>query len=381
MTCDGCGKTRDTGKRLPRNWKRHGTKIYCDACVKERFCLRAISFPVASVDDWTVFQAALKAGWSDVTACSNWISTELYARDVRREANGPAKMPAMKVLSLYSEIRKKFPGLASNTVVSLERAMQAKYRAKRYEVIWTGAASLPNHRYPTPLPIKGSTWRGYFGSDERPYVAFRLGDKRWEIRLRGGPRFRRQLAAFRQIVAEEAIQGEMALYRIRDHAKGGYQIMVKMVARFPRRAIHERSGQITVVTSKESLMVAVNEKEEKVWVYHGDHLRRWAAEHRKQLNRWGDDQKYEERPRAPFQARREAAAAKHRKRMDSATHQISAALVNYADRRRIARIVYDDQEIDFCSEFPWFELKRKIEYKLDAVGVEFITSAEKSHAA
>ena len=53
---------------------------------------------------------------------------------------------------------------------------------------------------------------------------------------------------------------------------------------------------LRVHTSADSLLVAVNARDEQLWTYHADHLRRWSAEHRAQLQRWADDSKYEQRP-------------------------------------------------------------------------------------
>ena len=36
--------------------------------------------------------------------------------------------------------------------------------------------------------------------------------------------------------------------------------------------------------------IELNEKDKKLWVYNGDQLPRWAAEHRDQLQRWSEDQ-------------------------------------------------------------------------------------------
>ena len=53
-----------------------------------------------------------------MTAAANWMMTELYAHDVRR--HDEAKMPRMgRQGDLYPEARRRFPGLAPQTVASL----------------------------------------------------------------------------------------------------------------------------------------------------------------------------------------------------------------------------------------------------------------------
>jgi hypothetical protein len=295
--------------------------------------------------------------------------TECYARDVRRKPD-EQKMPPMPRVYLYPELRTEFPGLSSNAVASLEQACQRKYRAMRYQIVWTASAALPTYRYPTPYPIPAQAWTIAI-EQERPIVSLALphGDeKRMRVRLKGGPQFRRQTGQIKSIVAGEAVRGEAAVYQ------AGDALMVKLVAWLPRdMQAKERAGQLTVRTAKNCLLVAVNAKDEALWRYNGDHLRRWIAEHRKQLQRWSEDAKYENRPVPTFAERRAAAARKFRHRMNSATHEIAAQLAGYAARRRFAAVAYDDTERSYV-DLQWFRLRAMIEEKLNERGIEFIAS-------
>jgi hypothetical protein len=228
---------------------------------------------------------------------------------VRR--NGEEKMPPMARAYHYPQARTRFPDLPSQSVASLdEQAVQNKYRALRQAVVWTASASLPTHRYPTPFPVPWQGWSATIEADQT-IVSVRIGHARWRLRLKRGPQFRRQMAAFRQIASGEAIAGELAIYE-RDG------IVVKMAAWLPREEHKEaRADVLAVKTGKDCLLLAVNAEDKTLWRYNGDHLQRWAAEHRKQLQRWSDDQKYEQRPVPAFTDRREAAARKCRRRMDS----------------------------------------------------------------
>jgi hypothetical protein len=287
--------------------------------------------------------------------------TELYARDVRRGAE--EKMPPMARVYLYPEARGRFPALPSQTVASLEQSVQRKYRAARYAVVWTAAASLPTHRYPTPFPVPSQAWHATIEADQA-IVSVRIGDARWRLRLKRGPQFRRQMTAFRQIANGEAIPGELAIYD-----RSG--VMVKMVAWLPRAEdTAPRADVLTVRTGKDRLLLAVNAKEETLWLYNGDHLRRWIGEHRTQNQRWNEDQKFEQRPVPSFAERREAAARKFRQRMDSATHEIAAQLAGYAARRHFAQVRYDDSDHSYLGDaFPWYRLRMLIAEKLDARGI------------
>ena len=334
ITCAGCSVARTvkpTPKGEPRiltGWKKLGDATYCPLCWRKKYILRAITMPVASPLDcsWDELRKALSTMWAQTTSASNWMMTELYARDVRRGTE--AKMPPMARVYLYPEARARFPGLPSTTVASLENSVQRKYRAVRYPVVWTAAAALPTHRYPTPFPVPSQGWFATIEADQA-IVAVRIEDARYRLHLKRGPQFRRQMAAFRQVAEGGAVAGELAIF---DHDG----VMVNMAAWLPREEDKgARADVLTVRTGKDCLLVAVNAKDEAVWRYNGDHLRRWAGEHRTQLQRWSEDQKYEQRPVPAFAQRRTAAARKFRDRMNSATHEIAAQLAGRAVSGRV----------------------------------------------
>jgi hypothetical protein len=188
------------------------------------------------------------------------------------------------------------------------------------------------------------------------------------LRLKGGPRFRRQLGALRNIASGEAVQSQLDIY------ERGNDLLCKMVAWLPRdsdRLHKERVGTLYVRTDRDALLVALDAKAGKLWTYHGDQVPRWSAEHRKHLQRWGDDSKAEHRPVVPFEERREAAALKYSNRMNSVCHQIAAMIAGYAGRRRFATVEFHDAETSFCTDFTWFHLRQLIAEKCDAVGVRF----------
>lgn len=383
--CTYC-KTEAKSSRLPPGWKRIGADVLCAKCMKLKYVLRAITIPVVGpVDgDWKELREVLREMWGQTTSLSNWLISRYYAADVKR-VPGMEKLPQMPRVYLYPEAREAFPELPSTSVVAIDHAVAGKYRKKRYDVIWRSSESLPNYRYPTPFPVHNQSWTA-LSVDDRPAVSVRLGDRRWTLRLRGGHQFKRQLAGFAGFVDESNIRGELALYEQRakksDHRNGVHErdangretisrVMCKMVGYFPREKSNEKSGTLFVRTDKESLLVALNQKDERLWVENCDQVRRWIAEHRRQLQRWSDDQKAEQRPTASYQSRRDAAVLKYRRRMKSITHEVSAHLVRYAERRRFAEIRYDDTVKSYCEQFPWFELKEKIGYKCDSAGIIF----------
>jgi hypothetical protein len=368
LKCALCNRERimkTDSNRIPAGWKRKDAVLSCGDCWRERYILRAVSIPVVSPLDqsWDEFGKALRVQWALVTQASNWMLTEMYAQDNRSRDKG--KLQPMPRVYLYPETRRRFPGLPSQTCAALEQAIGKKYRAKRYEVVWTCTASLPTYRYPSPFPVPSQGWSVEMENDS-PIVSARIGEQRVRFRLRGGHEFLRQLASVRQIVAGEAEPGQMDLYR------KGKSVMCKMVAWLPRTAAERgRTGVLRVHTSPDALLVALNAKDERLWIYHGDQARRWSREHSRRLQRFADDSKAEMRPHPPFGAKREAMARKYRDRMDSLTHLAAAMVAGYAARRHFAKVRYEDRGHEFCPGFPWHVLAGRIAEKCDAARIAF----------
>ena len=374
-------REKPAAPRLPHGWKRLGEAVYDPKCWGECYVLRSIAVPVASPLDctWKEFRDTLRAMWRLTTACSNWMNTQLYTRDSRRNGKTQAKekLPPMQRVYLYPEARDHFPELPSQTIAALERSVSARYRARRYEVNWTGAASLASYRYPTPFPVHNQSWSIRL-ENNAPVVSVRLAEKPLRLLLRGGPQFHRQRAAILQMIDGQAVRGELAIYRRGSFATESSTILVKLIAWLPRDGgkKEQRVGMLRVRTDADSLLVAVNRKGERIWRYHGDHVRRWASAHARQLQRWRGDAKADHEP-PQYEERRETATRKYRDRMPTCCHEVSAWLVGYACRRRFAALEYDDTARAFCPEFPYAALRQMIAYKADEARVEFhIVSAD-----
>ena len=382
MLCSVCGRIvkakKPASRRLPKGWKNHQERLYCGACLRKNFILRAVTLPVAGPLDgtWDELNAILRIMFIRTTQISNWMMTQLYARDVRRttppplageQAKDADKMPPPKHTYLYPEARPLFPELPPQSVAAIEQAVTRKYnaRAMRYKVNWTAQASLPVFRYPTPFPVHNQSWSVLI-ENNFPVVSARMGDAWIRFRLHGGVRYRRQISAVLQIVSGTAVPGEMALYR------QGTDLLCKMAAWLPRREnTSERIDALTVRTATDALVETFNVKDERVWTYHGDHLVRLIARHRAMLQRLADDSKAESRPVPPFAERRRRASAKMRHRLKTDCQTIAAMIAKYAVRRRFRLIRYDDTERSFCVDFTWYQLKQYLSQKCDELGLEF----------
>jgi hypothetical protein len=387
MNCKGCNRPAKA-ERLPHRWKRIGEASYCPQCLHERYVVRTVAMTVVEPlgATWLEFRAALLESWAQVTSAANWMVTELFARDVRRQDE--VKMPPMPRVYLYPEARRLFPGLAPLTIASLAHTTQALYVAARYHVIWTHARSLPTYRYPVPLPIHNQLWRATM-VDGRPIVRVRVGDRWWDLRLKGGPRYRRQLTAYEQIIAGEAIAGELALYRRRAHEgpimarpngnqRAPYAVACKIFAWLPRardEAAGTASGTLRVWTANDTLLTAVDINDE-TWRYHGDHLRRWSAEYRRIRQRFAEDCQVDQRLAPAVADRRTAVALRYQRRMRSAVREAAAHVVGHARRKRCATVLYDDSVRVFCPDFPFAALRERLRTDCDAAGLRFEYSSD-----
>lgn len=388
-TCRQCKGTRETksSTRIPQGWKRDprdGVGTICPTCWRNAYTLRAVALRIAEplTGDWPKFRAALKSQWIDMTALANWVTTQCYVRDCRRE---PAveKMPKYDAPYLYPEGREKFPNVPSQSLSTAIQSYIAKYKASRYNVIWTSTESLRHYRYPEPFVCHNQSWKLEFEGDQ-PVVSVRIGDGRWRLRLKGGPRYHRQIAALHTIIDGSAVKGELAIFRKKTSSPkadtkvggSGAYIKVKMVAWFPKKTYRARSGTLHVRTDKDALLVALNAKDERIWVYNADQARRWVAEHRRRISRLSEDQKAEQRPVPSFEQFREQSARKFRDRMNSLIRQVAASVVGYADRRRMLKLEYNDSKDRFLEQFPYHELKSRISVLCNECGIEFASGGE-----
>ena len=405
MNCAGCKKSIETkptkagNERVPHGWKRHAGQCWCPKCWQERWVLRAVTIPVVKpLGDgvgWDQLRDALREVWGETTAATNWMVSQLFVRDEPRRP-GVDKCPKMRKIYLYPETRHQFPNLSPTTAAALENSTKSRYAKRRYEVLWTCEASLPNARYPQPAITPNQAWSAIYqpagkdGGDPVPCVSLALmAGKKFLLQLRGGRDFRRQLGDFKQISDGVAIPGELAVLRRRassndrrngttDRDSGAqkqrYRVMVKMVAWFPRLNSYPANGVLTVRTQGDCFAMALDEKANKIRVWNADHVRRWIAEHRSRLQRWSEDQKAEQRPVASFQSRREAAVLKFRNRISSFIREISAQIAGVSKRMHFACVQLDDSDRSYIGDrFDWSGFRTYLAQRLnqDGVTIEF----------
>lgn len=392
-------KPAKDGERCPKGWKRFGGELYCADCKAKLYVLRAITVPIVGpvgepeIDTWPNLREALKTSWGESTALHNWMMSELYVRDVKRDGT-MTKLPPRPQTYLYPEARARFPGIPSQTVSAIDQAVKGKYGSVRWKILWTGEMALPNYRYPTPFLAHNQSWSVAINDDGQPIIGVRIAGRRWHLRLRNGHRYARQIAAIEKIADGSAIKGELAIYRKRSGEWGNdngvhdrengqrvkYDVMVKLVAWIPRTEPRQGGGGGTMFirTANDKLAVAVDDAGERIWSLNFDHLRKWTAEHRKKLDRYSDDAKAENRPVPSFAAKRDAELRKHRARMDTAVKEAARQIANYAKRRRVAVVKLNDSERGFCTEFPYSIFFERLRVVLDEYKIELVMAASGS---
>jgi len=407
ITCSLCPRTakaKPTIKgnlRAPKAWKRIGEQLLCQDCKKKQYRLSAIAFPVATVidADWKEFTAALKDAWGRSTRLSNWAVRQLLQADAERKA-GQEKMHLMPAVNLYRlwqnhHERADWQGGASAANAILH-SVDAKYRKKRFGVLWMGNDQPPRYKYPTPYPIHNKDWSadyheidGEGGQKLRiPVVSVNLGGKRWLIQVRGGPGFKRQLKAFAQLASGEAMAGELAIYAKRSNgshrrtasekpAGGGsrssIRIMVKLVGYFPRGEAKEiGAGILEVRTGRKALLIAMAPGASRPWLLHADHLRRLIYVHERKLQNISDDLKAEVRPASPaLRQRLQDMCYRQGCRIDTEIRRFASMLVKYAKRCKCGMINYSDEDHRYFSSFPWAKLTDYIRQACDRESMEF----------
>lgn len=401
IKCSQCrevvkGKPTASGAaRIPRGWKRVGGDDFCQTCWSKLYLLRSITIPVVGPvgKTWPELRAALTEAWDLTTRLANWEVTELAKADVLR---GPedSSMPAMPFVYHYPLARERFPTLPSKAVATVLQSVQRLYRKARLKTIWHADERLPRYRFPFPYSLNNQSWTARFGAGGSPLIELRLPGGPFTLQLRGGPSFRRQTQALARIVSGAAVKGELAVYRqrandgdnrgsVQDRKPGGgnrihYRVMVKMTAWLPRAAEQaESSGAMEVRTAPTAFLTATADGA-LPWVLNVDHVRRWVASHRRFLDRFAEDTKYEKRwpkrSRRQMADYRSAAVERHHRRISTFCHQAAAMLAEYAARRGVAEVAYNDDDRTYLTEFPWFRFRQILAMKLEERGVQLLYS-------
>ena len=382
-----CKATAKGNPKLPMGWKWIGDKAYSKESWNDLYYIKAVTVPIVSPavngnaaemkSAWTTLDEQLKDAWQRSTEAANWAAKRLWSADKTRQ-QGQSKCPKMPKIYLYGE--RNWEGWSQSAAAVL-RTVESSYREKRYEIIWTGSAGVPNVRYPYPYPVHNAGWK----LEQEPGGAMifeaRLPSGRVAVRVKTadkGGKYR--MACLKHLMENPDLRGESAIIKKHDGT-----VMIKMVGWFPK-TIREQSGEMRVRTDKDSLLVLCNEKDEKILILNGDDIKQKITGHERMLQRWREDQKLEMRTPKQKKNKNEEdmklACTKQNNRLDSFIKERSAQIVNHAKRRGLATIVFDGSDQGYFSSFPWFKLKTTLSQVCNRENIEFVerSSAEKTTA-
>lgn len=398
--CSRCGSVKEqkSTSRIPRSWKSLGEELICKTCWNKMYVIRAITFPVAgpvNPADWPSLREMLSKAWGDSTQLANWMVTEcVKAERVRLPAD--EKMWAAPKLYLYPMARAVCPDITPASVVSITNAVQSKFSKSRFGVIWCGNERLPLYKYPYPYPIPGQAWSARWMSETEhvPIVSLSIQGQKFELRLRGGPDFKRLAAQFGQIVSGEAVKCEMQIYRqqvnpsahrpgVVSHENNGggekatSRVMAKLVAWIPRSVAVSEDKVLLLRRGHDCLWIAEMPAHDP-WRLNCDWVRSWIIGHRVRLQRMSEDTKYEKRwpskNRIHINEYREKICLKQNDRLKTFSHTAAKLLAEFAKRQKISTVAYLDDPTPYLPDFPWFSLKDILGHKLHERGIGYEVS-------
>ena len=351
--------------------------------IKDNRIIRAVTIPVGAPAnvEWAALKVALKDCWKQATDAANWCIMELFRRDTPNVAATPdcVKMGSVNAGRFYAYGEaSKLPWFAdwAGGKQSLNIVLQyahREYLRRRFDVMVRHIQSLLTVRYPYPYPLDADAWSLSYADGDFPLITCALpGIGKVDLRLKRRADFGRQLGMLKQIHDGLAKKGEAALYQ---NSKG--DLLVKVVGKFPRREISKEQFVHACILRTDPTRLLVAEIDGRSpWFVNGDQMRTWQSQHRSFLQRTSEDLKREKRmtheQRDNLSKHREERCQKHRDRLATGIHQITAQVVRFCERAKVRTIAYDDSCKEFIPEgFPWHMLKEKLRYKLDEMGVEF----------
>lgn len=413
--CD-CKVTRTTEytkkgePSTPKGWKRHQDRWWCADCWRDNWCIRAVTFPISGPapdkDDegervdpnyhqkeaWNELGAAMRQAWVSSTQVANLTVDILRRMDITRTPD-MEKLPKFNPpgKEIYGQVTKNVPECDASSANIILRRAQSSYMQSRFDVVWLRKGARDVFKYPVPYPFQGKDWHIEERVGGSLVFSCFLAGKRRLLRLRTGPGFRRQREAVLRLLKGELLAGEAALYEGHanegDHRHGhskarnggrnarSGRIMLKLCMWFPKEKSKQTDKTVMVRTDQDSFLVYSVEGDEKVSRLNADHLKRWVASYLWRSARYSDDLKAENRSgkrrRDVIVDGRQNFLTKHKNRVDTFCHQVSAMLVNYAVRRKCKKVVYDDTYKGYLDQFTWFTFKEKIKAKLNFHGIQF----------
>jgi hypothetical protein len=282
---------------------------------------------------------------------------------------------------------------AKVAATSLLRKIESKYRKERGKIVWRRERRTPEYLYPFPFPVHQQAWAPFLLDNGRPVVNIGLPGGRVSLRLDNGRDFTAAMRVFKQLVDGDVSQQELTLdaqssrahcrlvhaKRPGDEPARELRLMVRIAYRMEVPVEFGTGHTAIVTTGSEPFLRMEIPGEQQPFVLHAPWALQWVEDHRRFLDRFADDLKFEKRwPRAARKRRNRRqtrGCEKHDNRMKTFRQQTAHQFVAHAARRGCARIVYDDSDQSFAEEFPWFMLAKAFQDKCDEFGIVFTAAS------
>lgn len=399
ICCDRCNRTVQVNPtasgspRPPMGWTRLDDGYWCGECWNDAYFVRATSIAIAPSDgDWQTLRETLKSAFGVARSLANWAYGQLMLAEPPRDPNAE-KMPKKTPVYLYGLAKGRFPHwgqIPASLANAVLKQVESDYSADRFE-LWCGKTSARSYSYPQPLPVPCQCWE-LAQTDDGYGARMNLGSGQLVLRL--GLRDH-QKTIVQSLIENSLLKAGVKIVEKRSHGRdanarensGGQvfrsSLRLEMSYYSPRLARGPGDASLRVQTGSSGLLTAIRDDNE-IWAYHADHARRLVSKHAahlQRLRRLSDDRKAERRKphrdKRPYDSMVDSVCETDRNRMTSLCHEVSASLVAFARRQRVATIVYDDKDKSFCESFPWAKLSTMIKQKSHAarITVEMVSSS------
>lgn len=388
--CERVVQVNPTPSGAPRpvvGWTKVDDAYWCGDCWNDAYFVRATSIAVAPDDgDWEHLRGTLRSAFGAVRSLANWAYTKHLSFEPPRDP-ADTKMPKYPPVYMYGIAKDEFPhwkSLPGALAGAVLNQVKADYAADRFE-LWLGKRSARSYRYPQPIPVPASCWQ-LVKTDDGFGARLNLGAGQVVLKL--GLRDH-QKKIIEMVWDNPLLRAGVKIAEKRsfgrdpnDRVNSGGQVFksslrLEMSYYSPRMSREPGDAILRVRTGPNGLLTAIRDDDD-IWCYHADHAKRLVAKHHAhmaRLQRLSDDRKAERRKPArekrPYEAMVDHVCEKDRNRMKSLCHEVSASLVKFAQRQRIATIVYDDKDKSFCQSFPWKMLSTMVHQKARAVRIGF----------
>lgn len=384
--------------------------------------------PVTGAEAWREFRRCLTVSWRQCAQVGNWLLRQLAAADPgipERQGSKVALPPiarntvktiTQRARALFTHANNPFVaarpedegklGLDSQSLYSIVRRAESRYKEHRWRMHVECRESMPSFRDgEIPLPIEAKDSPLEVERDGVVALTLRIAGTRFRVRLRNTDNFARQLGPIRRAAAGELMRGAISLRENHDR-----QVLLTCAVSLPRELVLRDSTEgMLVRTATDALLIgeATDTWDLKranytvtfrLFTLNDDELLRWQAAHREFLRRLAEDRKAETRPvrhwrgnrpvmvsgpeedpakalqsrrrhRRNLQRALETRCAKHHRRVSDRLHKIAAMVANWAVRRRVHVVFYDDRERSFAGSLPYHRLRQLIREKLDHRGI------------